>query len=70
MSEGRRSLVNWMRWNARPSERARACASVVFPTPGTSSIKQMPACQQGHDGQPDDVRFADQGLRDVGLERP
>src|SRR5262245_22990257 len=42
MSEGRRSLVNWMRWKARPSERARAWARVVLPTPGTSSTSTCP----------------------------
>ena len=42
MSDGSRSLVNWMRWKARPSERASACDRVVLPTPGTSSISTCP----------------------------
>ena len=39
-SDGSMSDVNWMRWNAAPSDRASAAASVVFPTPGTSSIRR------------------------------
>src|SRR5271163_1037541 len=31
-----------MRWNEQRKERARACASVVLPTPGTSSISRCP----------------------------
>ncbi len=42
MSEGSMSEVNWMRWNFPPIERASAAASVVLPTPGTSSIKRWP----------------------------
>src|SRR5258708_30378171 len=42
MSAGSRSLVNWMRWNDSERERASACASVVFPTPGTSSRRMCP----------------------------
>ena len=41
-SAGSRSLVNWMRWYERPSTRASACASVVLPTPGMSSISRWP----------------------------
>jgi len=41
-SEGRRSDVNWMRLNVHPSERLRAEASVVLPTPGMSSIRRCP----------------------------
>ena len=44
-SEGSRSLVNWMRWKLPPIERASARASVVFPTPGTSSISRWPRAQ-------------------------
>src|SRR5438270_3112497 len=36
------SLVNWSRWKLHCTERAKACASVVLPTPGTSSIKRCP----------------------------
>src|SRR5689334_13147081 len=42
MSAGSMSLVNWMRWKCRPSERASTCASVVLPTPGMSSISRWP----------------------------
>ena len=38
MSDGVMSGVNWMRLKEQSSERARALASVVLPTPGTSSI--------------------------------
>ena len=40
MSEGSMSDVNWMRWKPAPIERASAAASVVLPTPGTSSIRR------------------------------
>ena len=42
MSDGSRSDVNWMRWKLTPRDLARACASVVLPTPGTSSIRRCP----------------------------
>src|SRR5438094_8251660 len=42
MSEGSMSEVNWMRWKPPPMERANAAASVVLPTPGTSSISRCP----------------------------
>src|SRR5437588_1152174 len=42
MSAGSMSLVNWMRWNCRPSDLASTCASVVLPTPGRSSIRRWP----------------------------
>src|SRR5258707_5293680 len=41
-SDGSMSEVNWMRWNEAPIERASAAASVVLPTPGTSSISRWP----------------------------
>src|SRR4051794_22300369 len=37
-----RSAVNCPRENCRPKARARACARVVLPTPGTSSISRCP----------------------------
>ena len=40
MSAGSRSLVNWMRWKSIPSDVASAWASMVFPTPGMSSISR------------------------------
>ena len=42
MSAGSRSLVNCTRCQASPSTCASACASVVLPTPGTSSISRWP----------------------------
>src|SRR5665213_1658498 len=42
MSAGRRSLVNCTRCQASPNRCASACASVVLPTPGTSSISKCP----------------------------
>src|ERR671934_990131 len=42
-SLGTRSGVHWMRRNERSSERATARASVVFPTPGTSSSRTWPS---------------------------
>src|SRR6266511_4106012 len=35
--------VNWMRRNVQSSERARDFASIVLPTPGTSSIRRWPS---------------------------
>src|SRR4051812_44566844 len=42
MSDGNRSLVNWIRRNVPPSAAASARASVVLPTPGMSSISRWP----------------------------
>src|SRR6056297_2289415 len=42
MSVGRRSGVNWTRWNSAPTTRARALARVVLPVPGTSSSNTWP----------------------------
>src|SRR5262245_10298716 len=41
-SDGSMSEVNWIRWNSAPIERASAAASVVLPTPGTSSMSRWP----------------------------
>src|SRR5450432_1408490 len=41
-SDGIRSAVNCERENLSPSETAMACARVVLPTPGTSSIRRWP----------------------------
>src|SRR5437868_8629007 len=43
MSLGTRSGVHWTRRKVRSSERATARASVVFPTPGTSSRRTWPS---------------------------
>src|SRR4051795_1320258 len=42
-SDGRRSGVNWRREKEQSSERARAFASIVFPTPGKSSMIKCPS---------------------------
>jgi len=41
-SEGRVSGLNWILATLSPSALPRARASVVFPTPGTSSIRRCP----------------------------
>src|SRR5215208_6667547 len=43
MSEGSRSGVNCRRENVQSSERASAFASIVFPTPGKSSMIRCPS---------------------------
>ena len=45
-SEGSRSGVNWMRRTEQSMERARALASIVLPTPGTSSIRRWPSASR------------------------
>jgi hypothetical protein len=40
MSAGRRSGVNWMRLTLQSTLLARALASIVLPTPGTSSTSR------------------------------
>src|SRR6059058_2224317 len=42
-SDGSRSGVNWIRENEQSTERARAFASIVFPTPGKSSMIRCPS---------------------------
>ena len=42
-SVGSRSGVNWIRRNEQSIERAIALASIVLPTPGTSSIRRCPS---------------------------
>src|SRR4029453_703628 len=42
-SEGSRSGVNWRRENEQSIERASAFASIVFPTPGKSSMIRWPS---------------------------
>src|SRR5436190_8783679 len=45
-SDGSRSGVNWRRENEQSSERARAFASIVFPTPGKSSMIRCPSARR------------------------
>ena len=52
-----------MRWNEQWKERARACASVVLPTPGTSSISRWPRASSVGERELDDVVLA---LHDAG----
>ena len=42
-SVGRRSGVNWIRRNEQSMDLAMDLASMVFPTPGTSSINRWPS---------------------------
>ena len=42
MSDGIRSVVNWILLKEQSKELARLRASVVLPMPGTSSIKMWP----------------------------
>src|SRR5918992_495342 len=42
-SDGSRSGVNWIRENEQSIERASAFASIVFPTPGKSSMIRWPS---------------------------
>ena len=46
MSDGRRSGVNWMRSNWRPSELASAFAMLVLATPGTPSRRTWPPAKR------------------------
>ncbi len=43
MSEGSRSGVNWMRRTEQSMDLASALASIVLPTPGTSSMSRCPS---------------------------
>jgi len=43
MSEGSRSGVNWMRLTVQSTDFANARASIVLPTPGTSSMSRCPS---------------------------
>src|SRR5438045_889676 len=45
-SDGSRSGVNCMRENEQSSERASAFASIVFPTPGKSSMIRWPSLRR------------------------
>jgi len=46
MSLGSRSGVNWIRCTAHWVDRPSALASMVFPTPGTSSISTCPSASR------------------------
>ena len=46
MSLGSRSGVNWMRRTEQSVDRASALASIVLPTPGTSSISTCPSASR------------------------
>ena len=45
-SPGSRSGVNWMRRTVASTEAARARASMVLPTPGTSSMSRCPSASR------------------------
>ena len=42
-SDGSRSGVNWMRRKLQPMDLESALASMVLPTPGTSSMRMWPS---------------------------
>ena len=46
MSLGSRSGVNWIRRTEQSMERASALASIVLPTPGTSSMSRWPSASR------------------------
>ena len=69
MSVGSMSGVNWMRRNEQSIDRAIALASIVLPTPGTSSISRWPSAIKRDQGQSDLVVLAADDLLDVVLER-
>jgi hypothetical protein len=46
MSLGSRSGVNWMRRTEQSIDRASALASIVLPTPGTSSMSRCPSASK------------------------
>ena len=46
MSEGSRSEVNWILAKERSMVLARDRAKVVFPTPGTSSMRRCPSARK------------------------
>ena len=48
-SDGRRSGVNWSRENEQSTDRAIDFASVVFPTPGKSSMIRWPSDEEAED---------------------
>ena len=50
-SLGRMSGVNWMRLNSQPVDFARLRASIVLPTPGTSSISRWPGAEETDQGE-------------------
>ena len=64
-SEGSRSGVNWMRRTVQSMERASALASIVLPTPGTSSISRWPSASSTVDRGADHVGLALDHLLDV-----
>ena len=53
MSEGSRSGWPWIRARRVPIETATAFASMVFPTPGTSSMSRLP-CGENSGSRRDD----------------
>ena len=64
-SLGSRSGVNWMRLKVQPIARARLLASIVLPTPGTSSISRWPWQARPISGKLDLGALADDHLLDV-----
>ena len=67
-SVGSRSGVNWMRRNEQSIDRAIALASIVLPTPGTSSISRWPSAIIVDERESDLLVLAAHDLLDVGLD--
>ena len=61
--------MNWIRRNEQSMLAARARASSVLPTPGTSSIRTCPSASKRDDGQLDDFGLAQDDRTDV-LQEP
>ena len=64
-SLGSTSGVNWMRANEQSSERASARASVVLPTPGTSSTSTWPSASSATTARSTTARLAADGAPHV-----
>ena len=69
MSVGRRSGVNCTRRNSPEKHRASALASVVLPTPGTSSMSRCWPAQERHQHVLDGLGLAEDHAAELGLER-
>ena len=64
-SLGSRSGVNWMRLKLQPIERAMDFASIVLPTPGTSSISTWPPHSTRNQREAHRLLLADDDALDI-----
>ena len=58
--------MNWIRRNVQPRLRAIALARTVLPVPGHVLDEEVPAAQEGDQGEPDLQVLADDDAFDVG----